>query len=241
MENESSTKQRRFLVEWSALNLLGWVIGFCFVFILAYNIESIKHLAWVYGLATDFRKEWVGETALVWFPLGLSIGILQWSKLKQIGINLFVWAFATALGCAVLVTLYSWVHSFGSFEYQRKYDIPYWIINLGLAITMPLGGAIIGSLQSIVIRKYISRPKLWIRAYVVGLFLPSLVTPIAFIIKSFLLNLLYSFRVLYIFVEMRWFLFFGFLFIITALCISILTGKILLKQSNVESVTIKAG
>jgi hypothetical protein len=87
MNNEAVKKQRRFLVEWSILNLLGWIIGFIFVFLIAINLDTIKHLAWVYGWATDFRKEWTGEVVLVWFPFGLSVGVLQWVKLRRLGIN----------------------------------------------------------------------------------------------------------------------------------------------------------
>jgi hypothetical protein len=152
-------KQRRFLVEWSILNLFGWAIGFILVFIIAYSVQTIKHLAWKYGWAIDFRNEWTGETALIWFPLGLSVGVLQWVKLRRLGINLFLWAFLTALGCAVLVSLYSWVYSFGGFELRLKYDIPYWAINLGSALTLPIGGAIIGGLQSLVISKYVPSAK----------------------------------------------------------------------------------
>ena len=241
MKNESVNKQGRFLVGWSILNLLGWAIGIYFVFKIADNLEFIKHLAWKYNLAKDFRKEWIGETALVWFPLGLSIGILQWVKLRRFCINLFAWAFATAIGGAIFVTLYSWVLNFGSFEYRMKYDITSWVINVGLAVTMPIGGAIIGGLQSAVIRKHISRPELWIRVYIFGLLLPTIVTPFAILVKSFLLNIFYSSEFLYNFVDIRWFLFFGFLIIITAVSISILTGNVLLKQSNINSVTIKAG
>ena len=242
MENESTKKQRRFLVEWSMLNLFGWVIGFILVFIVAYSVFTLKHLAWKYGWAIDFRNEWTGEAALIWFPLGLGIGVLQWVKLRRLGIKLFIWAFLTALGCAILVSLYSWVYnSLGSVVYITKYSIPYWAVNLGIAITLPIGGAIIGGLQSLVIRKRGLKPNLWIKAYSFGLLLPPIITPLAILVKSYLLNLFYSFEFLWFLVDMRWFLFFGFLFFITALCISILTGKILLKQTNMDSITRNAG
>ncbi len=179
MDNEYKKKQRRFLVEWSILNLLGWVIGFMFVFIIAFNLETIKHFAWVHGWATDFRKEWTGEAVLVWFPFGLSLGILQWVKLR-------------------------------------------------------------GGLQSLVIREHVGRPNQWMRAYVFGFLLPPIVMPLGYLVKSFFLRLFYSLD-LWTLVDMRWVLFFGFLFISTALCISVLTGRILLNQTNVSSATIKAG
>ncbi len=240
MDNEYKKKQRRFLVEWSILNLLGWVIGFMFVFIIAFNLETIKHFAWVHGWATDFRKEWTGEAVLVWFPFGLSLGILQWVKLRRMGINLLIWAFASLIGFTAFVSLFSWVQKFGSFDYRMKYEIPYWVITLGLAVSLPIGGAILGGLQSLVIREHVGRPNQWMRAYVFGFLLPPIVMPLGYLVKSFFLRLFYSLD-LWTLVDMRWVLFFGFLFISTALCISVLTGRILLNQTNVSSATIKAG
>ncbi len=242
MKNESMRKKQwRFLVAWSILNLVGWVIGMYFVFKIADNLETIKHLAWKYNLANDFRKEWTGETALVWFPLGLSVGILQWVKLRRLRINPFAWIFATIVGCSVLVMFYSWVEKLDSFEYRVKYDIPYWIINVGLTTTILLGGAIVGGLQSIVIRKHILRLGSWIRAYIIGLLVPIIVVPLTFLAKSLLLKFIYFFDFLDILVFMRWDLFFWSLIVIAAMSTSILTGNILLRQSNIDSATIEAG
>ena len=225
-ENTARKSNRQFLAAWSTLNLAGWIVGLFCVFLIQSNLEyDYKFSAW--------------KTMLVWLPLGASIGIFQWFKLRRFGINLFTWTFATALGGSVLVTLYSWVLNFSSYDYWQ-YNIPDWVINSGLAITMPIGGAIIGGVQSFAIRKHILRPDLWIRAYAVGLILPTIVTPLAVLVKSFFLDFLYS-NELYDLVDLRWYLFFSFLIIVTAVFISILTGNILLKQSNINSVTIKAG
>jgi hypothetical protein len=226
-ENTARESNLQFLTVWSILNFAGWMVGLFSVFLIQSNLEySYKFSAL--------------KTFLVWFPLGLGVGLFQWFKLRRLRINLFVWAFITALGFSILVTLYFWVLNFDSYNY-REYNIPDWVINTGLAITIPIGGAIIGSLQSIVVRKHISRPDLWISAYVVGLLLPPLVTPLAFMVKSIILKTLYVSEFLYFFVDLRWLFFFGFLIFITAVCISIKTGNILLKQSNMFSVTIKAG
>ena len=240
MDIEATKKQRRFLVDWSILNLLGWAIGFIFVFIIEYNLETIKHFAWVHGWAIDFRKEWTGEAVLVWFPLGLSLGILQWVKLRRMGIKLSVWTFASLIGFTALVSLFSWVQKFGSFDYRMKYDIPYWIVTLGLAMSLPIGGAMLGGLQSLVIREHGARPNQWIRAYVFGFLLPPIIMTLSYLVKSYFLRLFYSLG-LWALVDMRWVLFFGFLFISTALCISLLTGRILLNQTNISSASINAG
>ena len=240
MDNEATKKQRRFLVEWSLLNLAGWVIGFIFVFIIGFNLETIKHFAWVHGWATDFRKEWAGEVVLIWFPIGLSLSILQWIKLRRLGINLLIWAFVSLIGFTAFVSLFSWVQMFFSFDYRMKYEIPYWIITLGLAVSMPIGGAILGGLQSLVIREYVVSPNHWMRAYVFGFLLPPIAMPLGYLVKSFFLRLFYSLK-LWTLVDLRWFLFFGFLLISTALCISVLTGRILWNQTNIGSTTTKAG
>lgn len=231
-ESKSINNARRFLVEWSILNLLGWFIGLFLVIIIAFNLELIKHLAWQYGLANDFRKPWFGETMLVLFPLGMSIGILQWVKLRRIGINIFSWGFVTALGYGVLASLYFWVHDFYRFEYfEHNVHIPDWIISVSLSITLPVGGIIVGSFQSVIIRKNISTPGLWIRVYGFGLLLSSIIASLALLMKSFFLNILYS-NYLYDLVDMRWPLFFGILIIVTALGTSIPTGKILLNNQK---------
>jgi len=240
MDNEATKKQRRFMVEWSILNLLGWVIGFVFVILIAYNLETFKHFAWVRGWATDFRKEWMGEAALIWFPFGLSLGIFQWLKLRRIGINLFIWAFASLIGFIAFISLFSWVQKFGSFDYRMKYEIPYWIVTLGLAVSLPIGGTMLGGLQSLVLRNHVARPTQWMRAYIFGSLLPPIVIPLAYLVKSFFLRLFYALE-LWTLVDLRWHLFFGFLFILMALCISVLTGRILLSQINIGSATIKAG
>ncbi|HNE06360.1 MAG TPA: hypothetical protein PLT08_17670 [Anaerolineales bacterium] len=226
----SENINRQFLTTWSILNFVGLIVGSYFVSLIQSNVGYIGF---------DFKfSAW--KTMLIMLPLGAGIGVFQWFKLRQFGIKLFMWAFATALGFSILVTLYVWVLNFRSHDY-REYNIPDWVINTGLAITIPIGGVIIGSLQSIVIRKHISRPCLWIRAYAIGFLLPLIITPLAYSIKSFILKILYISEFLYFFVDLRWLFFFGFLIIVTVVSISILTSDILLKQSNTNSVTIKAG
>ena len=240
MDNQPTKRQKHFLVEWTILNLLGWVIGVYLVFLVATNSDTLKHAAWKYGLANDFRKEWIEETALVWLPLGISVGIFQWLKLRRFRVNLFVWVFVTVLGCSILVTLYAWVLNFDSFEYS-EYNIPDWLINTGLVITLPIGGAINGGLQSIMLRKSVSRPKLWIRASIIGLLLPAIVAPLTFWVKSFLLNILYISSLPYFFIDARWLLFYAFLLFIAAVSTSILTGRVLSKYTNIDPVLNKAG
>jgi len=225
-EDKAAKKNRRFLTAWSILNLIGWIVGLCFVFLIQLNLEY------------DYKFS-AQKTLLTWLPWGVGIGMFQWFKLRRLGVNLIVWAFVTALGFSILVTLYFWVLNFDSFDYW-EYNIPDWIIGTGLVMTIPIGGAIIGGLQSVVLRKHISRLGLWIKACSLGLLPPVIVAPIAFLAKSLLLNILYSAE-LYTLVDMRWFLFLGFLIVISTAGISILTGDILLKQTNINSITITAG
>jgi hypothetical protein len=240
MEIELAKKQRRFLVQWSILNLFGWLIGFCFVFIIGISLENIMYLAWKHNMTSNFGEVWLGESVLIWFPLGLCLGILQWLKLRYIGIKLLTWTFVSLVGGVVLIIFFSWILKFNSFEYQTKYDIPDWILTLGIATSFPVGGAIFGSIQSIPLREHVTRTDTWIKAYVIGFLLPPIIAPAAYLAKSFFLDFLYS-NELYSLVDMRWFLFFSFLIITTSVIISVLTGNILLKHSNINSVKIKTG
>jgi len=224
------------LIEWSALNLTGWVIGFILVIIFADNLESIKHLAWKYGLASDFRKEWIGEAALVSLPFGLSVSVLQWVRLRQLRVNPLLWILATAIGYGVFVTLYSWVVKFDSFEYRMKYDVPYWIINVGLFIIMPIGGAIIGGLQSIVIKDKVSNLGLWIKAYIFGLTLPFATGYLAFAFKAVFLNTLYYFGLYDLaFGPAKYILLYSFLLLMSSIGISLFTGKALSNRLSLNA------
>lgn len=215
----------RFLISWSILNLAGWVVGIYLLVLFQSTLEyHYEFIAW--------------KTFLTWFPMGASIGLFQWFKLRRLGISLAAWVLVTALGGSIFVTFYSWVLNFGSFDY-REYNIPDWVINTCLAITMPIGGATIGSLQSAILRKRISGTGPWIRAYTLGFLPPPMVTPLVILVKSFFLHLLLS-TGSYILVASRWHIFLGFLTIFTAVFISILTGNVLLKHSNINSVTPKA-
>jgi len=233
-ENISIKNQSLFLAEWSIFNLLGWAIGFVFSTVIYFLVGEL-----IYFPVLENRVPLL-ENMLPPLVFGLSVGFCQWIILKRLSINLIVWAFVTVTGYAILINFYSWV-LIAAFELAMKNNIPSWAIIIGLAITTPVGGAVIGGLQSISIGKYISKSSFWINAHVFGVVLPAIIAPLAIFFKSFLLNLFYSHEFLTIFAYMRWFVFFGFLSIITILCTSVLTGKILLEKSIIGSATIETG
>jgi hypothetical protein len=222
-ENTTRKNIRQFLIVWSILNLAGWIVGLIGVFLILSNLEYTNKFS-------------SSRTFLTWVPLGTSIGLFQWLKLRRLGINIFLWVFITALGFSVLVTLYSWVLNFDSFDY-REYNISDWVIYIGLAIAILIGGAIIGSLQSIVIGKHISSQGLWIEAYVFGLILPLAVGYLAYTFKAIFLNTLYFFRLYDIALGPgKFILLYGFLVLVTSIGISLYTGKALLKQSSLNAI-----
>jgi hypothetical protein len=226
-ESIPTKNQWRFLVEWSMLNLLGWGIGLFIAYIFYAILESIKPS--------------VLKTMVAWLPFGASIGVLQWVKLRKISVNLYKWSIATALGFSISASLFYWFTNLPSLH--DRYNVPYWAINTGFIVTMLIGGVSVGILQSFTIRKYISKPGLWVSAYIFWLLL--LFGSMLFIEfqKSFFLNLYYFFGdfLHLISFDFSFELIIGFIIILTTLGISIPTGYILLKHSNIGSVIKNAG
>ena len=224
-ESIPTKNQWRFLVEWSILNLLGWAIGLFISYIFYAILESIKPSTL--------------KTMVAWLPFGASIGILQWVKLRQISVNLYKWSIATALGFSVSASLFYWFTNLPSLH--DRYNIPYWAINTGFIVTMLIGGVSVGILQSFTIRKHISKSGFWIGAYILWLFL--LLASMLFIElqKSFFLNMYSSFgEFLYLIsFSFSFELIIGFIVILTILGISLPTGYILLKYSNIETTLIR--
>ncbi|MBL8078382.1 MAG: hypothetical protein JNM55_10510 [Anaerolineales bacterium] len=221
-ENISTKNQSFFLAEWSIFNLLGWTIGF------------VLSTATYFLFGLELITNPVLQNILPPLAFSLSVGIFQWIILKRFGVDLSSWIFATATGYIILINFYSWILSV-AFEVASNNNIPSWVVIIGLAITIPISGAVIGGLQSFIIGKYISKPSFWVKAHIFGVILPAVIAPLAIFLKSFFLNLFYSFDFLSIIAYMRWFVFFGFLYILTVLCTSLLTGKVLLEQSNIAS------
>jgi len=229
MSENTLTKNRLFfLAEWSIFNLLGWAFGCVFSLVIYFFVAELIYYPVLENIVPLL------ENILPPLVFGVSIGICQWIILKRLNINIFAWAFLTGIGYAIVINFYSWIF-IAIYELVAKYDLPSWTIIVGFAILIPIGGVFMSGLQSIVIGEHISKSYFWIEAHVIGLVLPAIVAPLALFFKSFLLNILYSFELLYFLADMRWYLFFVFLFTITALCISILTSRILLEQSNISS------
>jgi hypothetical protein len=223
-ENSIAKIRRKFLTTWSVVNMCGWFVGICFVFLVETNLE------YTYKFSAS-------RTFLIWIPLGASIGLFQWFRLKKFGVRLLAWILITSIGFSAFFTLYSWVLNFDTFDY-REYNIPDWLINSGLAITTLIGGAIVGDFQSIVIRKHVSSLGLWISAYVFAPFLAFAVGALAFTIKSVLLKTLYFFGWYYIGLGPgKFILLFALMILITSVTISLFTGKALLKQLTLDGIS----
>jgi hypothetical protein len=224
MEKAAKHKHICFWIVWMILNLLGWANGTYFAYLMVSKTYVIHEYAVKYGFASAYTVVWHSGAALAWFPLGLSIGVMQWVKLRQLRVNFLAWTLLTALGTAVSAAIFDWVR----YDLDRTLGTVYATIP-GLLLTMPIVGAIGGILQFLAIRNHISKPGLWIKANTLGLITPAIVALVAVFAKSMILKFLYSAE-LYSIVHLRWYLFYGLLIVITSVCISFLTGKILLTQ-----------
>ncbi|MBI3166497.1 MAG: hypothetical protein HYZ24_17565 [Chloroflexi bacterium] len=242
MVKETKNIHSRFWTEWLILNLLGWAIGIFFVYLIAGKLEDIHEYAVEYGLANNNRSVWYGGDALLFFPLGLCIGFMQWVKLRRLNVNLFAWAFLTACGTAIANVVLSWIaidlfralyNLFEIFQsdYQKWIDIVFKISNASSWVSFPIGGMILGVFQSFAIRLHISKSSKWIRANALGLLVPSLPLPFGYTIKSFILNFFYSAELSEL-VDIRWPLFYGYLVLVSAISIAKFTGDIILKEET---------
>lgn len=205
-----SVKNKKiFLVQWAFLNLVGWICGFFYIF-LASSPDSIE-----FSTLTNF---------LALLPFGASIGIFQWLKFRKYKVNVLKWVFATSFGWSILFTLYSIAKD----SHWTNYNFPEWVSMSGLVIAILIGGVIIGYLQSAILKNIILNPKLWIMAHVIGLLLLLGLASFGYWQRRLLINISYEFGFLY-----QWL--FGFMVIfIISLGISIPTGYILLKYSNID-------
>jgi hypothetical protein len=253
MSETSLTKKHwKFFAQWSFLNLLGWGIGFGFAIAVQFlmDIRNVGTL-WV---ALFFFFLFGGSIGILqWFEFRkFRINLFKWTFLTALG-----WS----IGCSIWfmlvfeVNYLNWANDF--FIHTRWIPLflyehlpiyrsnPYIVmgsINIGLCVIAAIigaviSGAIIGRSQLVMVRKVILRPVLWIRAYVFGLLVPTIFAGLIYLVKAFLKKILFSFTFLpydflYNVLDKRWTLVFWFSIIMASLSISILTGKVLLKQSN---------
>jgi hypothetical protein len=213
--------QGKFLAQWCALNFLGWGIG---------PILVGADFSWI---MPGLFHEPVGGM-LFGGCVGAIVGLLQWVKLRKAGINLLKWTFVTALGGSVWAMFAGWVVEVG-------YCWLFWDLSrlvIEFMVTIAIGVALLGSFQSAVIKKYISRPVRWFSAYILGLPLPIAVGVLITIFHSSLKRALFSlgFSLLFhFFSDLLWGLVMLFLYITICLGISILTGMVLWAQSKTNS------
>jgi len=220
-ENSTAKTRKQFLRVWSILNIAGWFLGICLVFLVDLNVEYTAKFSAL-------------RTFLIWLPLGASVSVFQWYKLKQLGINPIAWVVITTLGFSTFFTLHAWVLNFNSFDY-RQYNIPAWIINLGEVLTTLVSAVMIGGSQSSLIRKHISGA--WVMAYVLAAFMAFAVLALGFAIKSVLLETLYFLGLYFIaFGPVKYILLFALTVLVASITISLVTGKVLLKQLSSDAI-----
>jgi hypothetical protein len=244
-EAPPTKSQWKFLVQWSALNVLGWAVGVVFFGFTLFRLQSFAILR------PMIDHPAVRVTLLCLLP-GAVLGMLQWVIVRKFGINPFKWTILTALGLGIgfgiWVLLYfavehpAWVFSLDG----PPFGIPLstlLVIRLGLIGAVLIGGAVlagaaIGSFQSILLRRFISRPGSWTRAYILGFLIPAILASLIYLLKSFLKKILFSLPFLSVefsseIIHMRWTLVFRFCLLAAILGISILTGWVLLIQTNI--------
>jgi hypothetical protein len=219
-ENSTGIPKWKLLTTWSILNIVGWLVGILFMF---FN-PSLEY---------DYKFS-APSTFIGWLPLGASIGLFQWFGLKRLRVNLVGWVLVTTLGFSTFFTLYGWVQNFDSYEY-REYNIPVWLIVSGLATATLVGGAIIGFLQSPLIRKHISGLGSWVWGYILAPFLRFVVGFVIVSIKSALLKMLYFLGWYEIALGPgKFFLLYAVVVLVISITISLFTRKALLKESSLH-------
>jgi hypothetical protein len=249
-ENKAVKNNWQFLIEWSILNLVGWIIG------LYVSIKVQLNFELDYYAFSSF-----GKIMLIWFPFGASIGVFQWLRLRRFGINLVAWIFVTSLGFSVLVALLNRAFALNQYglnliprghvdlgEFIGKIDIGNNIMSLLGGIAIFLGGLIVGGLQTIIIHKTIAQPKLWMKANMLGFLIPAIIMPLAYFFKLLGFNTVYfllyfwgGFTLVYGTATANIVDIFYIILVITAsIGISILTGQVLLQQTILDKV-LEAG
>jgi hypothetical protein len=198
----------QFISQWVGLNLLGCAIGLGLIMALIYVVAALQ--------ATEFFWKMILPT-LLGAVLGTSLGLCQWLLLKKLGLKALVWISWTALGCGLAFSVLAYF----------SYELP----PVGLSI---VGGALASVFQSILIRKYISRPICWAGAHIFGLFV-SLAGFLFIIshgspIKRFLLSVLPSDLFWLIYTERAQLAEWGAL-LMAVLIISMFTGAFLLSAA----------
>lgn len=213
--------RKKFILEWLAVNLVGWII-FASVLIFVFPLFE-----------PDPKKAsfFIGIT-FIGLLLGTSVGIMQWLWLntKKQHIQPFWWILETACGWGSAgLMFFFWM----SLDYIPAYSV----------IFLVLVGFIIGLVQALILRKSISISIWWIVANVLGIFVFGLSTYglffIPLIYQSFFLSVLssiYSYLHFYLPPKGLYFLYLMFLFIIMPILGTVTTalptGFILYKKFN---------
>ncbi len=115
-------------------------------------------MGWIVGVFSTifliflFSFDIIG--VFIWFPLGLSIGVLQSLELRQWNIKSSSWIWITAFGW--------WTISF-YFDVDA-FDFP----ELGPIILLIVLGALLGVCQALIIRKVFTRSGLWVLLTTLG-------------------------------------------------------------------------
>jgi hypothetical protein len=174
----SNEKRWVFLAQWSALNLLGWGIGL----LGAYQVSRF-----LFGPTDNLYL--IAMFRGLFF--GVSIGLFQWVMLRKFGLNLFKWTFVTSLGWGAWAILSEWFLVKSEFWDLEIHNFFQWsafgfsflflgqsteVGKLALSVVLLIGdaiigGALLGMLQLVLLRKHISKPGQWIGANIFGLLL----------------------------------------------------------------------
>jgi hypothetical protein len=174
-----------FLRGWLTYNLVGWLAG-CMIIVLLVVIQ-IK-----VNEVTSTPNNPPSIVAVL--SLSLTIGILQWLKLKNWNIKAFPWLLATTLGSAIAFPVPSWLIGLPFLSSTTDQYMLMVLARLVLALIALIIGACIGSAQAIVLRRFNSRPGLWILANSFGflalVFLAALVLTFGFTLGKRLLPIL---------------------------------------------------
>ena len=183
------TSQRSLFSQWIWYNLLGWLLG-VFLGLGLGGFIIIPFLQELWGYVFVLEHGLFISSLFLWFPFGLCLASMQLSVLKERGIRSFYWLLTTALAWAVMAAMFRFVYytPYITTSARATYFLFF--------VVILLGGAAIGTVQFVEMKKVISKPILWIVANSLGLFALGLIVFLIFVsvfsVNSYILNFLYA-------------------------------------------------
>ncbi|MBN2499245.1 MAG: hypothetical protein JXB38_00680 [Anaerolineales bacterium] len=161
----------KFLFGWIYVNFFTWLVGLFFILPFSIFVDASPIV-----LSDELY------TLFMCLLFGALVGFKQWLMLSKWGVRPILWILATSLGFGIPMTLLYWYDN----------SLPWYAPIRHTVVPLILGPLLIsicvGLAQKWVIRVAISKPTLWVRANVIGIFISQVLYIIGLIFLFFLIN-----------------------------------------------------